>query len=78
MSEQVRTKIRDTILAALPGATVNVSGEAGHYAIEVVTPEFEGMARVARDRLVLQSIAKLMIGVNAPVHAVDTLVTRAS
>jgi stress-induced morphogen len=78
MSEQVREAVRRAIVTAINDASVRVEGEAGHYAIEVVSPTFEGKSRLQRDRAVLQAIASLMSGDAAPVHAVDTLVTRAS
>ena len=76
MSERVRTAIEQAILGSIAEASVSVTGEGGHYAIEVVAPVFEGRSRLQRDRLVMQAISPLMRGDAAPVHAVDALVTR--
>jgi acid stress-induced BolA-like protein IbaG/YrbA len=70
--------IRDAVRAKMDGANVEVSGGNGHYTIEVVHPVFEGKSRLESQRLVLQSIAHLMKGDRPPVHAVDSLKTRAS
>ncbi len=68
-------QIRSSILEAIPDADVVASGGGGHYTIEVVSPVFEGKNRVQSQRLVLGSIAHLMKGDAAPVHAVDSLKT---
>ena len=69
--------ISQAIETAIPGATVMVRGQGGHFTIEVVSPVFAGMNRLQSQRLVLGAIAHLMKGDGAPVHAVDTLRTRA-
>ncbi len=67
--------IRESIVAAIEGADVEVSGGGGHYSIVVTSPVFEGKSRVAAQRLVYGAITHLMAGDMAPVHAVDTLRT---
>jgi stress-induced morphogen len=54
-----------------------VAGANGHFQIEVVSPVFAGKSSLERQRLVYGAIAHLMKGDSAPVHAVDTLKTRA-
>jgi len=68
--------IKESILAALPGANVEASGGGGHFNIVVVSAAFEGKGALERQRSVLRSIAHLMKGDGAPVHAVDSLITK--
>ena len=72
--DQVRTSIEE----AIPGAQVQVTGGGGHFTIDVLSDVFEGKNRIQSQRLVLTSIAHLMKGDAAPVHAVDSLRTRTS
>ena len=64
---------RDRILAALPDATVEVSGGGGHFVIRVVSASFEGKRTMPRQRAVYAAIQPLMAGDMAPIHAVDVL-----
>ncbi len=69
--------VKKTIEEALPeGALVDVKGAGGHYTIAVVSSVFAGKGMLECHRLVLQSIAPLMKGDDAPVHAVDSLTTK--
>jgi acid stress-induced BolA-like protein IbaG/YrbA len=68
--------IKTAILDKIPDASVHVGGGGGHYTIEVVSPVFAGKNKVESQRLVYGAIAHLMKGDTAPVHAVDSLVTR--
>jgi acid stress-induced BolA-like protein IbaG/YrbA len=67
--------IREAVLAAIPGAEVEVSGGGGHFSIVVTSTAFAGKGRVDSQRLVYSAIAHLMRGDRAPVHAVDSLRT---
>ena len=69
----VQQSIKDAIVTAIPDAVVEVVGGGGHYAISVCSAEFVGKRSVQQQRLVYQSIAHLMAGDAAPVHAVDML-----
>jgi acid stress-induced BolA-like protein IbaG/YrbA len=69
--------IRDAIVAKIPGAVVNAGGAGGHFTIEVTSEVFEGKSMLESQRLVYGAIAHLMKGDRAPVHAVDSLKTRA-
>jgi acid stress-induced BolA-like protein IbaG/YrbA len=73
----VRAAIKDAICAKMPGARVEVTGGGGHYSIGVTSPAFSGMSMLASHRLVYAAIAHLMNGERPPVHAVDTLTTKA-
>ena len=68
--------VRDAIEAAVPDATAEVTGGGGHFSIIVTSPSFAGKGTLANHKLVLGAIAHLMKGDMAPVHAVDSLVTR--
>lgn len=68
--------VRDAILEKIPDAQVKVEGGGGHFTIEVVSPVFASKNRLESQRLVLGSIKHLMAGEMAPVHAVDSIVTR--
>lgn len=72
MQAQIEAKVQE----AIPDAEIIVqSGGPGHYALKVTSSAFEGKSRVARQRLVLSALRPLMDGDNAPVHAIDTLIT---
>ena len=71
----VTDAIREAILKEIPDAKIDVSGGGGHFSIVVVSPVFEGKRPLDKQRLVYQSIAHLMAGDQAPVHAVDSLQT---
>jgi acid stress-induced BolA-like protein IbaG/YrbA len=69
--------IRDAIASKIAGARVEVTGGAGHYSIDVTSPEFSGKSMLASQRLVYAAITHLMSGAQPPVHAVDKLTTKA-
>jgi acid stress-induced BolA-like protein IbaG/YrbA len=69
--------LRKAIEEQLPDAKAAVSGGGGHYSIEVISPVFAGKTMLESQRLVYSAIAHLMKGDAAPVHAVDSLRTRA-
>jgi acid stress-induced BolA-like protein IbaG/YrbA len=73
---QINEAIRESILSAIPDALVEVEGNGGHFVIEVTSQVFEGKSLLAKQRLVLRAIKELMAGDAAPVHAVDTLITK--
>jgi acid stress-induced BolA-like protein IbaG/YrbA len=68
--------IRQAILQKIEGAEVAVEGGGGHYTIAVVSTAFAGKSMLESQRLVYGTIAHLMAGDRAPVHAVDSLKTR--
>lgn len=71
------TAIREAITARIPDAVTEVNGGGGHFNIAVVSPVFAGKNMLESQRLVYSAIAHLMKGDDAPVHAVDSLKTRA-
>ncbi len=72
-----RDALREAITKALPDAQVEVTGGGGHYALVVTSTAFAGKGMLESQRLVYGAIAHLMRGDAAPVHAIDTLRTRA-
>jgi acid stress-induced BolA-like protein IbaG/YrbA len=73
----VNDAIAQAIGGAIPGAKVEVSGGGGHYTIAVVSSAFAGKGTLESQRMVYSAIAHLMKGDMAPVHAVDSMKTRA-
>ena len=65
---------KSLIEAAIPGATVEVSGGGGHFEIRVVSDAFAGKRIVQKQRMVYMAIKELMAGDAAPIHAVDRMV----
>jgi acid stress-induced BolA-like protein IbaG/YrbA len=75
--ETVAEELRRAVLAALPGAAVEVGiGSPGHFTLAVVSAAFAGLPRVRQQQQVYAAIAPLMAGDEAPVHAIDRLVTK--
>ncbi len=70
--------IRDSIVKALPDAKVEATGGGGHFTIAVESAAFAGKSMLESQRLVYAAIAHLMKGDMAPIHAVDTLKTKAT
>lgn len=68
--------VREAIEAHIPDAQADVTGGGGHYTIVVTSPAFAGLGMLASQRLVYAAITPLMKGDAAPVHAVDSLITR--
>lgn len=77
MSEQIAKQLHEAITAKLPGSTVEVTiGSPGHYSLEVTSTAFADQKPLAKQRLVYSAIAHLMGGDDAPVHAIDRLITK--
>ena len=74
--DTIADSIRQAVLSHLVDASVNVEGGGGHYTIAVVSKAFAGKNMLDSQRLVYRAIAHLMAGDSAPVHAIDSLVTR--
>ena len=70
--------IKAAILEKIPDAKVEAAGGGGHFTIDVTSPVFEGKSMLQSQRLVLSAIKHLMAGELAPIHAVDSIKTRAS
>lgn len=68
--------LREAIERQIPDSRADVSGGGGHYSIAVTSAVFAGKGMLASQRMVYGAIAHLMLGDMAPVHAVDSLLTR--
>ena len=74
-AEELCEAMHQRIAEALPGAQIQVTGGGGHFEIQVVSEAFEGLNSLKKQRLVYGAIKDLMAGDNAPVHAIDRMVT---
>jgi acid stress-induced BolA-like protein IbaG/YrbA len=72
----ITERIRAAVSDAIPGAAVQVTGGGGHFSIEVTAAAFAGKTLLEKQRMVYSAIADLMKGDDAPIHAVDRLVTK--
>lgn len=68
--------VRGIIESAIPGARAEVLGGGGHYSITVTAAAFAGKPLLEQQRMVYSAIAELLKGADAPIHAVDKLITR--
>lgn len=58
-------EIEAAILAALPGATLELTdlvGDGDHYAAVVTAPQFQGLTRVKQHKLVYEALGGRMGG----------------
>ncbi len=74
----VLAAIREAVQGAIKDSRCDVSGGNGHYSIVVTSTAFAGLGMVASQRMVYSAIAHLMKGAAPPIHAVDTLTTKAA
>ena len=68
--------VRTLIESAIPGAKAEVAGGGGHYTIAVTAAAFKGKSMLEQQRMVYSVITELMKGEDAPIHAVDKLITK--
>lgn len=73
----VTDAISKAIGNAIPGAFIEVTGGGGHYSIVVASNAFSGKSTLESQRMVYSAIGHLMKGDMAPVHAIDSLRTKA-
>jgi acid stress-induced BolA-like protein IbaG/YrbA len=76
VAADVLSALRAAIAEKLPDAQAEVQGGGGHFQIAVTSAAFAGKSKLESQRLVYAAIAHLMKGDDAPVHAVDSLVTK--
>jgi stress-induced morphogen len=71
------SEIEAAILAALPGASVEITdlaGDGDHYAARVVAAQFAGLSRVKQHQLVYNALGGRMGGV---LHALQLTTVKA-
>ncbi len=75
--DRIAERMRAAIGEALPGAEVRVLPGAGpgHFEVEVVSEAFAGLSRVQQQQRVYAALRPFMTGADAPVHAIDRMVT---
>jgi stress-induced morphogen len=72
----INQTIQDIIIEKITDAQVTVKNTGqGHFSLVVTTQEFVEKNMLARHKSVMSAIAPLMSGPNAPVHAIDNLIT---
>jgi len=64
--DAVHIQIEDD--SALHAGHLGAQGGGGHYRVLVVSPRFEGLSRVAAQRLVYQALGELM---TSEIHALE-------
>ncbi len=75
--DEICAALRDKIAQTIDDALVAVrANSSGHFEIEVTSKAFAGTSRVQQQQLVYGAIKDLMAGNDAPVHAIDRLVTK--
>ena len=72
----VRQAIKSAVEQAIPNCTCEATGGGGHFEIIATSAAFNGQSLLNKQRMVLNAIAHLMKGEDAPVHAVDKIETR--
>lgn len=75
MSAVICERVREKIESGIPGASAEVQGEGGHFMIRVVAEQFAGLNSLKKQQMVYATFKDLMAGAEAPVHAVDQLLT---
>jgi acid stress-induced BolA-like protein IbaG/YrbA len=67
------SEITQRIESKLPGAEVylrDLTGGGNHFEAFVISKDFEGKNRLTRQRIVMESLAELLRGADAPLHAI--------
>ena len=68
-------EIKRAIESSIPNSSAVVSGEGGHFSVEVVAPAFAGKSMLEAHRMVYAALTPLMQDAGGPVHAIDSLRT---
>ncbi len=72
-------KIKQRISSAIPDseAVVRLASDR-HYEISVISESFNNQSQVKQHQRVYAAISDLMSGENAPIHAIDRMLTSAN
>lgn len=68
MAEPTPESIRDRIAASLECSVLHVDGDGRHFQATIVSPQFAGLGRLARHRLVYAALGDAM---RAEIHALS-------
>jgi stress-induced morphogen len=75
-SRSTADALKVAIVSGIPNSVVEVaSASPGHFSLVVRSDVFRGRSMLESHRMVYATIASLMNGDAAPVHAIDTLKT---
>jgi acid stress-induced BolA-like protein IbaG/YrbA len=75
--EETLTELKRRLETGFDNAQVRVAGGGGHFALEIISPVFEGMSTLNKQRAVYDAIGDLMKGDDAPIHAMDQMIIKA-
>ena len=53
-------EIRQILLASFPDAEISVAGEDANFSVDIVSPEFENLNRLNRQKKVLSCVKELI------------------
>jgi len=72
--QELANLMQELIEKAIEGANANVKAiSPGHFEIAVNAPSLAGMMKVKQQQQVYGAIAHLLVGAQAPVHAIDKM-----
>lgn len=54
----VAEDIRQLLLAKFPDATINVTGEDANFSVDVISPAFEDVSRLNRQKQILSCVSQ--------------------
>jgi stress-induced morphogen len=78
LTSEVTEALHAAIVKQLPDAQVRIEAHGGgHFSVSVTSASFRGRSMLESHRLVYGAIAPLLAGADAPVHAIDSLRTKA-
>ncbi|WP_455222620.1 BolA family protein [Kaarinaea lacus] len=52
----IADEIRQLLLDSFPGAVINVIGEDANFSVDIISPEFENVSRLNRQKKVLSCV----------------------
>ena len=52
--------VKKILLAGFPDAVINVMGEDANFSVDIISPEFENMSRLNRQKKVLSYVKELI------------------
>jgi acid stress-induced BolA-like protein IbaG/YrbA len=71
IADQIEKKIRTHLRVE----ELKISTLGDHVSLRIVSSDFQGKTRLERQRMVYAALGDLIMGRDAPIHAVDTMET---